>query len=419
MRNFHAVVVKRKTLVLALVGVVLCAAAVIVTASLLSDTAVQVTTGGTGAYTILAMNDIGMHCIQPDYSAYLLLPPANTLKVQVIQKGTHEARLVSSGIRVTYEIIDNTTSADKTNFWKYAKDYGYNVVPNVGITGNGLSGEFTLSADGKYYEAAAIPVTPYNDGSSQLNPYQLAHIRVLDARTGAVLAETSSVVVPVSDEMNCGSCHGEADTDLAILTSHDELSGTSLVKGLENGQRYKCGQCHRDNALGLPGKADVPPLSQAMHGFHADKMTDVSISPACYSCHPGPVTQCYRGQMALENISCGSNKCHGDMSNIANTQAEGRQAWLEEPDCGGCHGEKYAANPGLLYRNSYLLNAPDEGMNNTILCASCHNSAHAEWVSEQAKDNLLPHSLLGYDSFIDRCTVCHEGEGRMHQNNSS
>lgn len=418
MGKFHAVVVKKKTLVISLVGVVLCVAAIVLTASLLSEAAVPINSAS-GAYTILAMNDSGMHCIQSDYSAYLLLPPANTLKVQVIQKGTREARLVTSGIRVTYEIIDNTTSDDKTNFWIYAKDYGFDAAPNVGITGNGLSGEFALSTDGKYYEAEAIPVTPYNDGSRELNPYQLAHIRVMDARTGAVLAETSNVVVPVSDEMNCSSCHGDTDTDLAILAEHDELSGTSLVEDLEKGQRYKCGQCHRDNALGLPGKADVPPLSQAMHGFHADKMEETSISPVCYSCHPGPVTQCYRGQMSQENINCGSDKCHGDMANVAQTQAEGRQAWLEEPECGECHGSKYAVNPGLLYRNSYLLNAPGEEMNGLILCESCHNSPHAEWVSQQPKDNLLPHSLLGYDSFINKCTVCHEGEGRVHRNNSS
>ena len=242
---------------------------------------------------------------------------------------------------------------------------------------------------------------------------------MLDERTGAVLAETSNVVVPVSDEMDCGICHGETDTDRAILSAHDKLSGTSLVKDLDNGQRYPCGQCHKDNALGLPGKPDVLPLSQAIHGFHAGKMTGVSTSPVCYSCHPGPVSQCSRGQMALAGISCDNEKCHGDMANVAKTQAEGRQAWLEEPDCGECHGEKYAANSGQLYRNSYLMNAPDEDMNDLILCASCHNSPHAEWVSGEPKDNLLPHSLLGYDSFIDKCTVCHNGSGRMHRGNSS
>jgi len=143
-----------------------------------------------------------------------------------------------------------------------------------------------------------------------------------------------------------------------------------------------------------------------------------STSPACYSCHPGPVTQCYRGSMSLAGISCDDAKCHGDMANVAKTQAERRQAWMMEPDCGSCHGEKYEVNPGRLYRNSYLLNAPSEEMNGLIQCESCHNSPHAEWVSSQAKDNLLPRSLLGYNSFIDKCSVCHEGEGRMHSDSS-
>lgn len=408
---------KKRSLLGILAGCIICVAAIIFAACLLTDKSLP-TTGESGKYIILAMNDSGMHCYQSDFSGFMLLPPANTLKVQVIRQGTDEAHLVSKGIRVTYEMIDNTYSAGKTNFWTYVKDYGYDVAPNVGITGNGLKGEFRLSEDGKYYEAVAIPVTPYNDGSEILNPYQLARIQVLDANTGRLLAETASVVVPVSDEMACSICHGIENTDRNILAAHDELSGTSLVKDLDNGQRYKCAQCHRDNALGTPGKTDVLPLSQAMHGFHSDKMSESGVSPVCYSCHPGPVTQCYRGQMYLAGITCDSNDCHGDMASVAKTQAEGRQAWLTEPDCGDCHGEKFAANPDLLYRNSYLLNAPCEEMNGLILCESCHNSPHAEWISAQPKDNLLPNSLLGYNSYINKCTVCHEGKGQMHQNGS-
>ena len=417
MKKIRAIVVKKRALLRAGAGFITCVAAIIFAVCLLTDKSLP-TTGGTSKYIILAMNDSGMHCYQSDFSGFMLLPLANTLKVQVIRQGMDEAHLVSKGIRVTYEMIDNTYSVGKTNFWTYAKDYGYDVAPNIGITGNGLKGEFKLSEDGKYYEVVAIPVTPYNDGSEVLSPYQFARIQVLDANTGRLLAETANVVVPVSDEMDCSICHGKENTDRNILAAHDELSGTSLVKDLNNGQRYKCAQCHRDNALDTPGKTDVLPLSQAMHGFHSDKMFESDVSPVCYSCHPGPVTQCYRGQMYLAGITCGSNDCHGDMANVAKTQAEGRQAWLEEPDCGDCHGEKFAANPGLLYRNSYLLNAPCEEMNGLIQCESCHNSPHAEWISSQPKDNLLPHSLLGYDSFINKCTVCHEGEGQVHQNGS-
>ena len=123
-----------------------------------------------GEYVILANNDTGMHCIQPDYSAFLILPPGNNLGVQVFEKGKDKAELITSGITLEYEVNDNTSSADKVNFWEYAKDYGYDIAPNVGITGNKLKGVLRLSKDKKYFEATAIPVVPYNDGQKQVNP---------------------------------------------------------------------------------------------------------------------------------------------------------------------------------------------------------------------------------------------------------
>ena len=414
MKKPHVVVLKKKSIWLTLIVLTVCILLILLTVTLLSDHGKE-TVGQNQEYTILGANDLGMHCYQQDYSGFLLLPPGNTLKVQVFKKGTNAARLVTSGIEVSYEIIDNTTSADKTNFWDYAKDYGFDVPPNVGISGNSLKGTFTLSADGKYFEATYIPVTPYNDGSDKLNPYQMAHIKATDKNTGELLAQIDNIVVPVSDEMKCSVCHGEANTDRNILSAHDELSGTSLLKDLENGKRYKCSACHQENILGDTGQAGVPPLSQAMHGFHAGKMSMSDIEPACYSCHPGPVTQCYRGIMYLSGVNCVNSKCHGDMANIAKTQADGRQAWLEEPNCSNCHDARYGVNADTLYRNSYLQNSPSSRMNDLILCPSCHNGTHAEWKSSEAKDNEFPISLLGYASFIDQCEVCHNGSGKMHR----
>lgn len=367
------------------------------------------------SYVILAVNDTGMHCYQPDYSTFLILPPGNNLKVQVFRNEGEEAKLVNSGIEVSYQVIDNTTSANKINFWEYAKDYGYEVAPDIGITGNSLSGKMIPSEDGKYYEATMIPVTPYNDGSTELNPYQLAMITVSDSKTGQELAKINDVVVPVSNEMYCSICHGTTNTDLNILKDHDALSKTQLVADLSKGKRYKCSDCHQDNILDAPGKPGILPISQAIHGFHADKMAQSDVKPECNSCHPGPVTKCYRGIMYAEGVSCINSKCHGDMANIAKTQAEGRQAWLQEPNCSNCHGEKYGVNTGQLYRNSYLLNNANDEMNGFILCESCHNSPHAEWKSANLKDNLLPMRLLGYPNYIDKCTVCHEGTGQIHQ----
>ena len=121
-------------------------------------------------YVILANNDLGMHCMQSDYSTFLIFPPGNNLVVQVFAKGKEEAHLITSGITLEYEVNNNTSSANKVNFWEYAKDYGFNIEPDEGITGNKLKGTLALSKDKKYFEATAIPVVPYNDNQKQKNP---------------------------------------------------------------------------------------------------------------------------------------------------------------------------------------------------------------------------------------------------------
>src|SRR5665647_3690802 len=159
-KNFHVILIKGKTIILAAACFFFCLGLVFIFMNYFSKNGQASLQQQNSDYVILAANDLGMHCYQPDYSSFLLLPPGNNLKVQVFRNEREEAKLVNSGIEVSYQIIDNTTSADKINFWDYSKDYGYNVAPNIGITGNGLSGKMKLSEDGKYYEATAIPVPP-------------------------------------------------------------------------------------------------------------------------------------------------------------------------------------------------------------------------------------------------------------------
>lgn len=366
-----------------------------------------------GGYVILASNDLGMHCIQPDYSAFLILPPGNNPGVQVFQKGRDKAKLITSGIRLEYEVNDNTSSANKSNFWEYASDYGYNVAPDVGITGNKLKGVFELSKDKKYFVATAIPVVPYNDGQKKANPYQTVKITVKDLSSGKVLAVQDKVVLPVSDEMMCSNCHGIQDTGKNILKAHDKNEGTKLYADLTQDKRHRCNECHSDNILSAPGKSGLPPLSQAIHGFHSSRMGGSKLENQCYNCHPGTVTKCLRGVMAANNITCSDTKCHGSMAQVSQTIKNGRRPWFNEPDCGACHGAKYSVNPGVLYRNSYLVNGPDE-MNSLIKCVSCHNSGHSEWPSTLALDNVIPVQIYGKPDFIRKCNACHEGTGKLH-----
>lgn len=60
--------------------------------------------GGNGNYTVLAANDLGMHCADTDYRLFSILPPYNVLNAQVLRKG-QEPQLLgpADGISVTYE----------------------------------------------------------------------------------------------------------------------------------------------------------------------------------------------------------------------------------------------------------------------------------------------------------------------------
>jgi len=364
-------------------------------------------------YVIMAWNDLGMHCAQDDYSYFLILPPFNTLHAQVIKRG---GGIVTTGVTVKYAFPKKTDSTLHTNFWTYASaydlagKYGWNVTPNAGITGTPLAGDMTLDSNGLGFVATGIPITPYDDDGAW-DPYGTAILTLVDSLTGSVL-QTATVVAPISTELNCANCHGSANPFLNILQMHDKHNGTSLVADQAAGTPHLCAECHADNALGLPGKAGVENLSLAMHNFHKDKMNTVADpkSPDCYNCHPGPKTNCLRGNMFHAGIEC--KDCHGDMTEMAAALKNGRKPWLEEPKCASCHGAQYAENADTLYRNSVMLNSPDtmnmpSKMNGKIYCEACHNSTHAEFRSTNPADGSIPMQFQGDNYWIWNCYVCH------------
>ncbi|WP_242394329.1 carboxypeptidase-like regulatory domain-containing protein [Anaeromyxobacter oryzisoli] len=360
---------------------------------------------------VLAWNDLGMHCDQDDYSYFMVLPPYNTLHAQVIQRGGD-----SSGFTVSYAFPKKTDSTLHTNFWSYAAQYGYPVAPNVGISGTPLAGDMQPDPNGHGYIAQGIPVTPYDDDGTW-DPYGTATLTVKDS-TGKVV-QTATVVAPVSTEMMCANCHGTTNPQLDILQKHDSLSGTSLAADHAAGKVHACSECHSDNALGAPGKAGVESLSLAMHNFHKDKMSTTSVAasttPDCYNCHPGPKTQCLRGIMARAGKTC--HDCHGDMNAMTSGLQGGRQPWLQEPRCGGCHDAKHAESSGTLYRNSLLQNSPSGDMNGRFYCEACHNGAHAELATANSADPTIPMQLQGDNYWIWSCTVCHtsQPQSSMHR----
>jgi len=312
-----------------------------------------------GSYTLLGWNDLGMHCMDGDYSVYAILPPYNTIHAQLIDPAGKLVRN-PTGITVTYRAIADSTgsinlsSTDKTNFWTFASSlFGSPLAPDQGLTGNRMPGAnndpqpMQFEAAQNWFTSVGIPITPY-DSNGDMNPYPMMRLIASDS-TGKVLASTD-IVLPVSDEMDCSTCHASGSNNLArprggwanqaivqrdfklnILRKHDEMQATSPAfqnglaanqynaQGLyatvvSDGKPILCAACHASNALGTTGQPDTPQLTSSIHSSHARQMDfaagvtldDSTNRSACYRCHPGAQTRCLRGVMGNAVTASGS-----------------------------------------------------------------------------------------------------------------
>ncbi|GFO57029.1 hypothetical protein GMSM_40360 [Geomonas sp. Red276] len=279
---------------------------------------------------ILGWNNLGMHCMDSDYSVFSILPPYNTIEAQLIVGG----KLVTTGqgYTLTYEAIAdpngsiNTTSVGKGNWGDFASLlYG---APVPYIADNGLAGwnmpgpgnipqamrfetanspAAGVSTPVNWFRAEGIPLTPIDDKGAR-NSYPLMHLVARDS-TNTVIA-TSDIVLPVSDEMDCSACHSsnsqtdaqpaagwvfatskDRDYRLNILRLHDEkqfaqhaplyrdalaakgYDATGLYATANAGKPVLCAGCHASEALGLPSfssaNGTVPQLTTSMHSLHA------------------------------------------------------------------------------------------------------------------------------------------------------
>lgn len=339
-------------------------------------------------FVLIGWNDLGMHCANQDFSKFVVLPPFNNVHAQAIQVGDslNPPQILTTGYHVTYEIPGNTYSIGKTNFWDYDQQiFGVNLPDNVGLTGNGMSGNMVAATDN--FVVTGIPITPYTDADlTHEDPFQLGLLKLYDSSNQ--LLATAPPVVPVSNEISCISfgCHTSAQS---ILTYHAEIAGFN-----PNAGPILCATCHGSNALGMPGNPNLPSLSQAVHQFHGTRTND------CYKCHPGSKTSCLRDAMSTRHgMTC--QNCHGSVTDVGTSIANGRQPWLQEPSCGAaqCHGARYAEQPGQLYRNS-------KG-HGGMFCSACHGEPHAILTSRIARDNVQNIALQSQPGTLSRCITCH------------
>jgi hypothetical protein len=358
-------------------------------------------------WTVVGWNNLGMHCMDADYSVFSILPPYNTVNAQLIDAN---GLLVTStnGITLTYQAVAdptgsiNTTSQGKTEFWGFVLSiFGLTLPPDVGLPvpgpnsyampgSNNVAQVMGFESNATWFVAYGIPLTPYDDAHVK-NPYPLMR---LIAKNGGATVGKLDVVLPVSDEMDCRACHASGSGDAAkpaagwvndanvqrdyrlnILLLHDEKQATDTLfqaalatNHFESTGLYAtvtvsnhpilCASCHLSEALpgtGLPG---IQPLTEAMHGKHAGVTDPTNLltldasdnRSACYRCHPGSVTRCLRGAMGSAVATDGSlamqcQSCHGSMSDVG---ASTRTGWLNEPNCQACHSGTANDNSGQI-----------------------------------------------------------------------
>ncbi len=359
------------------------------------------------SWTLIGWNNLGMHCMDADYAVFALLPPYNTIHAQLVTP-TGELVRNAEGFTVTYEAVAdptgsiNRTSAGKTNFWEHVEAlFGVALPTDIGLTGLAMPGlanapqPMAFDAAAAWFTAEGIPIAPYDDAGKK-NTYPLMRLVARD-QSGAVLA-TTDIVLPVSDEQDCRTCHAsgaspgaepyegwvndpdpQRDMRLNILRLHDErelgqevfqqsLSAAGynpaglFATATADGHPVLCARCHPSAALPGLGVDGVTPLTQAIHrrmAYAIDPrnglpLESVDNRSACYACHPGSVTRCLRGAMGSAVAADGSlamqcQSCHGSMLDVA---ASDRVGWLDEPACQNCHTGTAIRNNGQIRYSS-------------------------------------------------------------------
>ncbi|HYS42728.1 MAG TPA: hypothetical protein VEM32_02000 [Geobacteraceae bacterium] len=386
-----------------------------------------------------------MHCACPTFEGFLLLPPFNTLRAQVIVNGGAQ-----SGYTVTYAMVENTDAnlqADPyfaswiANSPKMFPGFKPVVSGKVyGITGNGLAGTMKYDSTSGAYIALGIPAYPALDskgvmtdplGGPNRNPFLTANIIAKDS-TGKVVASTSTVV-PVAFG-GCCSCHlklAAANGYPATPAGSFALLGVMHAKNSSGiniamidpdgdgvGGPVRCSWCHWDPAMLesaapgwpagtklLPGatftlKKSVYSFSDVLHRFHNNSAVvksqyDANIATNCYDCHPGNNVNCYRGaHKGKTQIWCVD--CHGNLTQrVATNQL--KQPWQQStlPSCAApspgitsafaCHGSSYAGGSFAGLFGKFINGKFSKG---NLLCETCHGQPHAEAPSTVAVDNV-------------------------------
>jgi mono/diheme cytochrome c family protein len=382
-------------------------------------------------YVLLAWSPLGMRELSDAEDYWQIQTPDSTIHAQLVRRGDSPQRIID-GVEIRYQ-IDEAPGSSTSQLLAPEK-----------------SGAMATVADRFLFYAENIPLVPYTD-SGEVNPYPLFTISAIDTESGETLA-TTRTTVPVSTEMGCKNCHGGGwkvddktgvsnTTALDVLAVHDRISGTTLLQQAERGEPLACVSCHSRSGT---GSSPLLNLSAAIHGWHANFLTERDDAQACISCHAGDphgATHFHREHHAAF-MNC--THCHGTMEEHALSllkleQQAGkpgaevlmtnlssnnypvdtinpRQPWSQQPDCLNCH-DFFEVGMSMDGFNNWTISEDElfrnrQDLMGVMMCQACHGSTHALYPADNKygseRDNIQPLQYQGNNRPIGNdCTVCH------------
>jgi hypothetical protein len=402
---------------------------------------------------VMASNDLGMHCACPGTEKMLLLPPFNTLRAQVIERGGQSPVVLSdpTDIRVEYDIIENyddmnpykADDPQKTDLradpyyatWiEMMPKYGFGPAENdqgaiQGLTGSMLAGEMTAQTEG-WWEAVGVPAYPdvLNSsnpqkimvdplGGGNRNPYLTGEFKVYEQSSGALLASTTATI-PVSFG-GCCSCHLQLtadngldpnpDNSFALMGQlHERDSGINFALLDPDGDGVtgpvRCSVCHWDPAMGEssppggyvdPGTGASLPVSQysfsdVLHRWHAENSTVLSYNPDL-------ATDCYECHPSNQVM------CYRGHHTNKTIGQDNHDVW-----CTDCHGD---LNQRIA--EGQLANPWSEAT--LPMCQDCHSATGENGTLQHTFGGSFLKSMSHKNDAI-LCSTCH---GSPHALNPS
>ncbi|MFV0421971.1 cytochrome ubiquinol oxidase subunit I [Oleidesulfovibrio sp.] len=383
----------------------------------------------TAPYVLLAWSTKGMHSVVED-GALALAPAGSDLRAQLVRRDS-TPEIITGGVTITFRPEN----------------------------GHGPEGQFAVNDEFRAYEALDVKVTPYPVAGS-FNPYPVYVVEARDEATGALLAATKTVVA-ASGEVACNRCHGgewavedmsgvSEATQRDIFAVHDKIQGTDFTGRAAKGEVIECKSCH-------DGNSEIPAFSAAIHGWHANYLTDRDAD-ACNGCHPSApdgATQSFRGIHNMMGLSCAN--CHGEMEDhaigllkneidngryaarallepLTPRQVESvedipaREAWTQLPDCTVCHDFAEHPSPDASAFGQWTASKADLFQNRhddmfAIMCQGCHGATHSVYMADNAWggmdiDNIQPmqyQQMAGPIASGNNCGVCHTRELDMSE----